>query len=287
MGRERVRPAVRRLDPRGRPAGRWVRPPARACVRRPPVRPRVVRRGGGRRRGRLPGAAPGSRDAGPRRKRVAHHRARRRVRELQRGSTGRRAGAVLRGRRGGGGHRSADRRASSPRYSDGRASSRARCRWASSSRCWRGGCCPMRPGRRRVSLDAPALVAATIALAGINVALLQGEAWGWTSAAVVGAWAVAAVALAAFVVRERRRCGASRSAGHLPQPRVRGVGAGRRRRLVRHPVGLDPARDLSAGRAGARGAGSGAGARPVAARSPRSCSHGRPPSPAGSAPIGR
>ena len=56
---------------------------------------------------------------------------------------------------------------------------------------------------RHVSLDVPALVAATIALAGINVALLQGEAWGWTSAAILGAWAVAAVALAAFVVRER------------------------------------------------------------------------------------
>ena len=36
-----------------------------------------------------------------------------------------------------------------------------------------------------------------------NVALLQGEAWGWTSAAILGAWVVAAVALAAFVVRER------------------------------------------------------------------------------------
>jgi DHA2 family methylenomycin A resistance protein-like MFS transporter len=62
---------------------------------------------------------------------------------------------------------------------------------------------PAPSATRRVSLDAPALVAATIALAGINVALLQGESWGWTSAGILGAWAVAVIALVAFVARER------------------------------------------------------------------------------------
>jgi EmrB/QacA subfamily drug resistance transporter len=57
-------------------------------------------------------------------------------------------------------------------------------------------------GRHR-PLDGPGLVLASLILLGINGALLQGDVWGWTSAAVIGGLALAVVALIAFVWRER------------------------------------------------------------------------------------
>ena len=60
-----------------------------------------------------------------------------------------------------------------------------------------------RPGGRRRSLDWPGLVLGTVLLGGINVALLQANAWGWSSAPILGAWLTALVALVAFVARER------------------------------------------------------------------------------------
>ena len=44
---------------------------------------------------------------------------------------------------------------------------------------------------------------ASLALLGVNVALLQGEAWGWISVPILGAWSVAALAIGLFVLRER------------------------------------------------------------------------------------
>ena len=70
---------------------------------------------------------------------------------------------------------------------------------------------PRAAGGRRRSLDAPALALGTIVLLGINGALLQADAWGWTSVGVVGGFAVAVVALVAFVWRERT----------TPEPAVR------------------------------------------------------------------
>jgi MFS family permease len=62
---------------------------------------------------------------------------------------------------------------------------------------------PRAPGGHRRSLDAPALALGTIVLLGINGALLQADAWGWTSIGVLGGFAVSVVALVAFVWRER------------------------------------------------------------------------------------
>jgi EmrB/QacA subfamily drug resistance transporter len=61
---------------------------------------------------------------------------------------------------------------------------------------------PQGRGARR-SLDTVGLALGSLALLGINIALLQANAWGWTSAGVLGAWAVAAVALIGFIARER------------------------------------------------------------------------------------
>ena len=70
---------------------------------------------------------------------------------------------------------------------------------------------PRRAGGIRRSLDLPGLAAGSTVLLAITVALLQASAWGWTSPAVLGCWLVAAVALVAFVVRER----------HAAEPAVR------------------------------------------------------------------
>ena len=70
---------------------------------------------------------------------------------------------------------------------------------------------PRATGGSRRSLDAPALVLGTLVLLGINGALLQADAWGWTSIGVLGGFAVSALALAAFVWRERS----------TPEPAVR------------------------------------------------------------------
>jgi EmrB/QacA subfamily drug resistance transporter len=57
--------------------------------------------------------------------------------------------------------------------------------------------------RRARSLDLPALVLGTIALLGINVALLRADAWGWLSAQSAVAWGVAIAASIGFLARER------------------------------------------------------------------------------------
>jgi EmrB/QacA subfamily drug resistance transporter len=57
-------------------------------------------------------------------------------------------------------------------------------------------------GRDR-PLDAIGLVLGSLVLLGINGALLQGDVWGWTSAAVIGGFVLALVALVMFVWRER------------------------------------------------------------------------------------
>jgi predicted MFS family arabinose efflux permease len=53
------------------------------------------------------------------------------------------------------------------------------------------------------SLDLPGLALGSVVLFGISSALLQANAWGWTSPAILGAWMLAVVALAGFVARER------------------------------------------------------------------------------------
>lgn len=55
---------------------------------------------------------------------------------------------------------------------------------------------------RRVDASGAALAA--VALAGLAFGLIQGPTVGWTSASVIGAFSLSAVATAAFVVRERR-----------------------------------------------------------------------------------
>jgi MFS family permease len=62
---------------------------------------------------------------------------------------------------------------------------------------------PRLGGGRRRSLDLPALVLGTLVLVGLNGALLQADAWGWTSIGVLGGFAVAIAALGLFVWRER------------------------------------------------------------------------------------
>ncbi len=62
---------------------------------------------------------------------------------------------------------------------------------------------PVRAGGTRRSLDLPGLALGSLALLAINVGLLQGEAWGWTSASILGAWLIAVVAIGLFIVRER------------------------------------------------------------------------------------
>ena len=57
-------------------------------------------------------------------------------------------------------------------------------------------------GRAR-SLDIPGLAAGSLMLLGVNVGLLEAHTWGWTSPAILAAWAAAAVALILFIARER------------------------------------------------------------------------------------
>lgn len=56
--------------------------------------------------------------------------------------------------------------------------------------------------RRR--LDLPGLTASAVALFSVTYALIEGHNQGWTSALILGAFAVAAVAAATFVIVERR-----------------------------------------------------------------------------------
>ena len=56
-----------------------------------------------------------------------------------------------------------------------------------------------------VSLDLPGLATSALGLFALTYGLIEANAYGWTSARIVGAFALAAVSLAAFVVIERRR----------------------------------------------------------------------------------
>jgi EmrB/QacA subfamily drug resistance transporter len=62
---------------------------------------------------------------------------------------------------------------------------------------------PVREAGERRSLDLPGLAFGSFVLVGVNVALLQANAWGWTSLPTLASWAVAGIALVAFVARER------------------------------------------------------------------------------------
>jgi EmrB/QacA subfamily drug resistance transporter len=62
---------------------------------------------------------------------------------------------------------------------------------------------PATGGGMQRSLDLPGLALGSVVLLGVSSALLQANAWGWTSPAILGAWALAVVALAGFVARER------------------------------------------------------------------------------------
>jgi EmrB/QacA subfamily drug resistance transporter len=59
------------------------------------------------------------------------------------------------------------------------------------------------PAGRRLHLDLAGLGLGSLVLLGINLAVLQGHAWGWASAGVRGAALVAVIALWLFVLRER------------------------------------------------------------------------------------
>jgi EmrB/QacA subfamily drug resistance transporter len=54
------------------------------------------------------------------------------------------------------------------------------------------------------SVDIPGVVALTVGLASLVLALVDGNHWGWGSARIIGLFALAVVALGAFVVIERR-----------------------------------------------------------------------------------
>ncbi len=55
------------------------------------------------------------------------------------------------------------------------------------------------------SLDLPGLATSALGLFALTYGLIEANAYGWTSARIVGSFAVAAVSLAAFLVIERRR----------------------------------------------------------------------------------
>jgi EmrB/QacA subfamily drug resistance transporter len=56
-----------------------------------------------------------------------------------------------------------------------------------------------------VSLDVPGLVTSALGLFALTYGLIEANTYGWTSARIVGAFVLAGVALASFVVIERRR----------------------------------------------------------------------------------
>ena len=58
--------------------------------------------------------------------------------------------------------------------------------------------------RARRSLDLPGLVTSAVALFSVTYALIEGESKGWTSGLILGAFALAAVAAAVFVLIEAR-----------------------------------------------------------------------------------
>lgn len=53
-------------------------------------------------------------------------------------------------------------------------------------------------------LDLPCLALSTVSLFALTWALIEGHDRGWTSAGILGAFAVAAISVLAFVVIERR-----------------------------------------------------------------------------------
>ena len=55
------------------------------------------------------------------------------------------------------------------------------------------------------SLDLPGLATSAVGLFALTYALIEANTYGWTSARIVGAFALAAIALASFVVIEKRR----------------------------------------------------------------------------------
>ena len=55
------------------------------------------------------------------------------------------------------------------------------------------------------SLDLPGLATSALGLFALTYGLIEANSYGWTSARILGSFAIAAVSLAAFIVIERRR----------------------------------------------------------------------------------
>jgi predicted MFS family arabinose efflux permease len=63
---------------------------------------------------------------------------------------------------------------------------------------------PRQESLARRSIDGPGIAASSLALFGLTFALIQGTHDGWTSSIILGAFALAAIGMVAFFVRERR-----------------------------------------------------------------------------------
>ena len=72
------------------------------------------------------------------------------------------------------------------------------------------------------SLDLPGLATSAIGLFALTYGLIEANTYGWTSARIVGAFALAAVSLASFVVLERRQREPMLAARALPQRHLHG-----------------------------------------------------------------
>ena len=73
------------------------------------------------------------------------------------------------------------------------------------------------------SLDLPGLATSSIGLFALTYGLIEANTYGWTSARIVGAFVLAVVALASFVVIERRRREPDAAARALPQRHLHGI----------------------------------------------------------------
>jgi EmrB/QacA subfamily drug resistance transporter len=63
---------------------------------------------------------------------------------------------------------------------------------------------PRQESLARRSIDGPGIAASSLTLFGLTFALIQGTHDGWTSSIILGAFALAAIGMVAFFVRERR-----------------------------------------------------------------------------------
>ena len=89
-----------------------------------------------------------------------------------------------------------------------------------------------RHSRREQRLDVPGLATSAIGLFALTYAFIEANNYGWTSWQILGAFAVAAVALVAFVLLERHQRAPMLDLVAVPQPHVR---RRERRDAVRRP----------------------------------------------------